>query len=540
MHGGHHSAPVRGSALFLWLARRRVLWVVLVLGMLRVLVAGAGEATLAQAGASRGAHRVRIAWKSCGIRLQCARVQVPLDWARPAEGTITLALIRHLATRSDRRLGSLFVNFGGPGVAAVPMVRSGGAFLDTLGEGRFDVIGWDPRGTGASTHVQCFADAGDQTRFWGSDWSVPTTAPASARYVPKTVAFGRRCAARSGRLLAHISTADTARDLDYLRGLVGDPRLTYLGYSYGSFLGQTYASMFPRRVRAMVLDGIVDPVPFTTGVEAQIANSIADTTRVFSKFESLCERAGPARCALAGHGPVLRRMSALLARLRRGPIPAPSAGPRRQLSYGDLLIDLFARLGSPEQWPKLADGLEQAAAGDGSALETEARQAIPGYQSALVSAVALQCADKPPPRHGPQAWPTVIHRLTGISPLSGPVQGWWLWAPCASWPVASASRYAGPWNAPTRTPILVIGTRFDPQTPVANARRVARLLSNAVLLTDDGYGHTSSADPSACVGDKIASYLDELIAPPKGAVCRSDRRPFDPKFGQPLSQRTGR
>ena len=283
MHGGHHPAPVRGSALFLWLARRRVLWVVLVLGMLRVLVAGAGEATLAQAGASRGAHRVRIAWKSCGRRLQCARVQVPLDWARPAEGTITLALIRHLATRSDRRLGSLFVNFGGPGVAAVPMVRSGGALLDTLGEGRFDVIGWDPRGTGASTHVQCFADAGGQTRFWGNDWSVPTTARASSRYVPKTVAFGRRCAARSGRLLAHISTADTARDLDYLRALVGDPRLTYLGYSYGSFLGQTYASMFPRRVRAMVLDGIVDPVAFTTSVEAQVANSVADTTLVLSK-----------------------------------------------------------------------------------------------------------------------------------------------------------------------------------------------------------------------------------------------------------------
>jgi pimeloyl-ACP methyl ester carboxylesterase len=476
-----------------------------------------------------------IAWRKCGTNLQCASVRVPLDWGRPAGGRITLAVIRHLASHPDRRIGSLFVDFGGPGVAGVPMVRSSGAFLDRVGKGRFDVVGWDPRGTGASTHVRCFATLRDQTKFWGTSWSVPTSTSQSRRYVALSRSYGRRCAALSGRrLLAHISTADTSRDLDYLRRLVGDRRLTYIGYSYGSFLGQTYANLFPHRVRAMVLDGIVDPIAFTTSVEAQNANTIADTDLVFSKFQSRCQIAGPARCELAGHGSVARRVSNLLAQLRRRPIPAPSAPPLRRLSYGDLLIDLFASLGNPDRWPRLAEGLEQAARGDGSALENEVARARPSYESALVSAVALQCADKPAPtaRRGPQSWPAVIGRLSHISPIAGPVQGWWLWAPCASWPVASASRYTGPWNAKPRTPVLIIGTRFDPQTPFANARHVARLFGRAVLVTHDGYGHTSNADPSRCVERATTDYLAQLAVPRAGTVCRSDRPPFDTRFGR--------
>lgn len=529
MHGGHDPASCRSGAVLLGLLRRHTLWAALACGVLAALpVRAGGTAIVPQVGERSG-----IAWHACGPRLQCAHVRVPLNWSRPLQGSVTLAVIRHLASRPTRRIGSLFVNFGGPGVAGVPMVRSGGAFLDALSKGRFDVIGWDPRGTGASTHVQCFANAAGQARFWGSSWSVPTTRRAARSYVSKTIGFADRCAVRSGRLLAHISTADTVRDLDHLRALVGDPQLTYLGYSYGSFLGQTYANMFPRRVRAMVLDGIVDPVPFTTSVEAQIATSVADSDLVFSKFQSLCERAGPMRCALAGHGRVARRVGALLARLRRAPIPAPFARPRRQLSYGDLLIVLFARLGSPEQWPRLAEGLEQAARGDGSALEREVQQSRGSYESSLVSAVALQCADKPPPKLGPEAWPRVIGRLTRISSIAGPLQGWWLWAPCASWRAESATRYTGPWSASTRTPILVIGTKFDPQTPFRNARRVSRLLGNAVLLIDDGYGHTSSADPSTCVEQATANYLAGLLTPPNGAACRSDRQPFDPNFGKP-------
>ena len=146
---------------------------------------------------------------------------------------------------------------------------------------------------------------------------------------------------------------------------------------------------------------------------------------------------------------------------------------------------------------------------------------------------AITCADSPA-REGAQVWPRVIDRLTRVSSIGGPFVGWASWAPCASWPATSADRYTGPWDAATENPILVIGTRFDPATPYANARRVARLLPNAVLLTHDGFGHTSEADPSSCVQRLTSAYLVDLVAPPRGTVCPSDRQPFDAGFGTPL------
>ncbi len=142
----------------------------------------------------------RIAWTDCGKRLQCARVRVPLDWARPGVGTISLAVVRHLASRPGKGIGSLFVNYGGPGVAGVPAVKAGGAELDKLGQGRFDVVGWDPRGTGASTHVRCFPNIRAEARFWGRDWSTPTTRPESLRYLPKTAAFVKALATASATI----------------------------------------------------------------------------------------------------------------------------------------------------------------------------------------------------------------------------------------------------------------------------------------------------------------------------------------------------
>ncbi len=523
---------------------RLKLWAVVTAGLACATGFSAAEAVAAKARsasaaqATVAAHQAadaRIAWKGCGKRLQCARVRVPLDWARPGVGSISLAVIRHRASGPGRRIGSLFLNFGGPGIPGVAMVKGASqSDLDTLGGGRFDLVSWDPRGTGESTHVRCFANTRAEARFWGRDWSVPTTRRASLRYLPKTVAFVKRCVSLSGRLLAHVSTADTVRDLDYLRRLVGDRRLTYRGLSYGTFIGETYANMFPRRVRAMVINGVINPVPFTTSAQASVASTGADFDLVFAKLQSLCQRVGPARCALAGHGPVRARVGRLLARLRRGPIPAPSAPAPHRLSYGDLLMYMFGNLGRPASWPRIAAGLERAAGGDGSAIETEIQQIRPLYRSALNSATALQCADKPPPRLGPQAWPRIIGPLTRISQFSGPVNGWWLAVPCASWPVVSADRYTGPWNRSTPNPILVIGNRYDPQTAYAGARRVARLLGNARLVTLDGYGHTSDVDPSRCIDDAVSAYLVRP-ATARRQTCHADRQPFDPNFGKPLA-----
>jgi pimeloyl-ACP methyl ester carboxylesterase len=506
---------------------------VVVVGICVLLLLGVSTAALSRAAAPQSSAAARIAWRGCGNGFQCARVLVPLDWSDPRGPQISLAVIRHRASGPGRRIGSLFLNFGGPGVSGVASLEDlSESKMDALGGRRFDLVSWDPRGTGESTHVRCFANHRAQARFWAPDWSIPTTRRESMRYLPKALGFVERCVALSRRLLAHDSTDDTVRDLDYLRRLVGDRRLNYRGTSYGSFLGETYANMFPRRVRAMVLDGVINPVAFTTSTQAGIAVHQADTDLVFAKLQSLCQAAGPARCALAGHGPVKARVSRLLARLRRGPIPAPSAPAPHRLSYGDLLFYMFTKLGTPASWPQLAAGLEQAASGNGSAIETELDQVRPLYQSALNTATALQCADKPRPRLGPQAWPSIIGRVTRVSPFNA-VTGWWLAVPCAAWPVQNADRYAGPWNRSTPNPILLIGTRYDPQTAYAGARGVARLLGNARLLTFDGYGHTTDGDPSLCIDHAVTAYL---IRPStaRQQTCQADRKPFDPDFGKPL------
>jgi pimeloyl-ACP methyl ester carboxylesterase len=466
------------------------------------------------------------------VRLDCARVQVPLDWARPAGPKITLAVIRRRASRPLERIGTLFFNPGGPGVSGVHDVRDPfiSRLLDEAGSGRFDVVSWDPRGVGASTHVVCFRTAQSASRFWGG-LTVPTTAPASRRYLAKAIAYARRCAELSGSLLAHISTADTARDLDYLRSLLHERQITYLGWSYGTFLGQTYANMFPHRVRAMVIDGVVDAVSYVRSKESFLENAVTPTDVVFEQFEALCQRAGPARCALAGHGSVKARVNALFARVKRAPIPAPSAKPAGTLTYSDLITAFFPEMRNPGTWPDFARDLEAAVNGDGSALLMKARL-FPPMAGSAPEPVAIGCADSPT-RYPPSAWPLVIGRLTRISAFNGPVLGWWLWAPCAAWRARSAERYTGPWNAHTKNPILVIGTRYDPNTSYANARITAGRLGNAVLLTHEGYGHVSLVDPSACVQRAITRYLVGLLTPPGGTVCQSDHEPFDPNFGEP-------
>lgn len=526
--------------------RHRVIARSMLVGVLLLTgVAGSAAAAFPQGSAPLiAAASSGIVWSACGERLECAKVRVPLDWGHPGGRKITLAVIRHLASRPEERIGSLFFNPGGPGNSGVSFVRAGGGdLLDAYGQGRFDVVSWDIRGSAdvapdrpgpVSTPVRCFENAASQARFW-DELSVPTTGSASRRYRRKTAAYARRCGELSGSLLRHLANADMARDLDYLRRNVGDRRLNYYGVSYGTFLGETYANMFPRRVRAMAIDGVVDPVPYTRGSEAAVADNTSDSDRVFQEFQSLCQSAGPERCALAGHGRVAARVETLLRRLRRAPMPAPSADPPGALTYGDVLVELFAQLGHPDAWPQLARELNQAVDGDGSALATASRQFFRAFRASPNGDgfSGIWCADSPA-RQGSRAWPKVIDRLTRASRTRGPVLGWWAWAPCASWPARSADPYTGPWNASTKTPVLVMGIRFDPNTPFANARSVARRFGNAVLLTQQGYGHGTYTDPSACVDAALGRYLVDLVTPPRGTICPSDRQPFDPDFGRPL------
>jgi pimeloyl-ACP methyl ester carboxylesterase len=478
-----------------------------------------------------------IPWEACvppGEGLQCATIRVPLDWDRPNGPTISLALIRHFASKPEQRIGTLFINPGGPGSSGVDLLQGDPAGIDGLAGGRFDVVSWDPRGTNASTRVRCFRNPRSEAIFWAGE-SIPSTDADSERFARKTAALARRCGEVSGGLLPHISTADTARDLDHLRGLLGEEKLTYIGLSYGTLIGQTYANLFPNKVRAMLLMGLIDAPRNSVGAEERSASDASSADEVFDRFLALCDAAGPERCALAGGGQTAaERVDRLFAQVRRAPIPAPGTRPPltslEELSYGDLLLSQFEPLRAPIRWPANAAALAAALRGDGSALKPGANASTsPAGWAGVTISSAVSCADAPA-RQSIRDWPQVIGGLERVGRLQGRVQGWWRWAACASWPVRGEDNYRGPWGAKTPNPILLINSRHDPNTGYANAVRAERYLGNAVLLTHEGYGHLSFQNPSACVDQAMVAYLTELITPPRGTVCQSDQQPFDPDF----------
>lgn len=501
-----------------------------------VAATAGGAVTGGPAGATSGPRapvRPAIAWTSCepphdkDDRLQCGTLSVPLDRDRPGGKHIDLAVIRRLASKPTERIGSMLVNPGGPGQSGVDLVLGGGSDFDHWGGGRFDIVGWDPRGTNRSSPVECFTSEAAEAEFWAGV-TIPTTAAESRAYQRRTVELARRCGQVSGELLDHISTADTARDLDALREAVGDRQLTYVGLSYGTLIGQTYANLFPDRVRAMLLDGLIDAVKSTADAETRTANDVAFADEAFVQFRTLCQQAGPDGCALARQGEsVDERVARLFDTARRAPIPAPHADPPGELVYGDLLMSTFNPLRLPLTWPKFAEDLDAALAGDASALETEARQMLTpaGFAGATTSS-AVSCLDGPA-RLPSAAWPKAIADFTESGTLWGPVLGWWLWAPCASkWPGRSDDRYAGPWNAKTQNPILLVNARYDPATGYRNAQAAEKLLGNAVLLTMNGYGHPTYQQRSQCVDDARERYLVDLVTPARGTICQPDKPPF--------------
>jgi pimeloyl-ACP methyl ester carboxylesterase len=300
-------------------------------------------------------------------------------------------------------------------------------------------------------------------------------------YLAKSAEFAARCGERNGRLLAHVSTTETARDLDHLRRLVGDDKLTYLGESYGTYIGQVYAAMFPHRIRAMALDGVVDGADAARGTRAVIASGLRDTDATYRQFLRLCDEAGarvqaeafhpvrqgpigPELCVLAGHGQsAADRADGLLARLRQHPLDG--------LTDGQALTALkLAAVGHPILWPEVARQFELAAEGDASAIvETAAFYNSEMVRRLLEPGQAILCADSPAGRDR-RDWAKAVHRLERTSRIGARPMGWQIGAACASGPATAKARWTGPWRAPSAK-VLVVNNRFDPNSPLASGRR---------------------------------------------------------------------
>ncbi|WP_138735985.1 alpha/beta hydrolase, partial [Modestobacter excelsi] len=519
----------------------------LLCGALAVLASGCGAAPAPAAAPSTvdippggvpGVQVPTIEWSDAGDGFQQATIPVPYDYARPDGRTLGLHLVRLPASDPDHRIGSLFVNFGGPGAPAAALVRAGGRDMFTPEVlARYDLVGVDVRGTGESQPVHCFDDPTQLHELpYVTGPSFPTTPAEETEAIAQAHRLAEVCRARNGDLLDHVGTLPAARDLDVLRAALGDSRINLVGYSYGTFLGQVVANVFPDRVGALVLDGVATPA-WAGGRAGGISwlrnhsdEASADTLREFFR---LCAEAGPQRCALAADGDPQQALAALADRLRAEPLTVSVAGrPPQQIGYDELVRFTFSAFGiySPPLWPVLAEFLHAAVTGDtdtvAGILTDLAQFTLPGMEDYSTANIAIACADTDNPADSQRYGQLGRQRDRTVAPYAG--SSWaHLALPCASWDGRSTERYTGPWNATTSNPVLLVSTRHDPATPYRNAVRVHDLLPHSALLTVDGVGH-GAIDSSSCAKQVTARYLLTGATPPAGTVCPQDRAPFDP------------
>ncbi|BFO15108.1 alpha/beta hydrolase [Streptomyces sp. KM77-8] len=436
---------------------------------------------------------------------QCATLQVPLDWSKPDGSTIGLALIRARATGDDR-LGSLLFNFGGPGGSGVDMMPSYEATAATLRE-RYDLVSWDPRGVAASEGVRCRDDKEIRAAESSVDGTPDTPAEEKA-FLQDAAGFGKGCADAAGKLLAHVSTTDTARDMDRIRQVLGDDRLNYFGISYGTELGGVYAHLFPEKVGRMTLDAVVDPTADTMG-------HAKNQTRGFqTALDNYLKSTG------RDPGQGSREIADLLKRIDSEPLPTSSSG--RELTQTLALTGIVLPLYSKTSWPVLTSALQAAEEGDGSELLALAdgyneRDESGHYGTTGHSQRVISCLDV---KQRPTLEETkrLLPEFEEISPVFGPFLGWDTAGWCHDWPVPG--QFDTPEvSAPGAAPVLVVGNTGDPATPYEGARKMADELGVGVLLTWKGEGHGAYGSGSECVDSTVNAYLLDGTVPKDGKVC---------------------
>ena len=505
------------------------------------LVAACCAWLLASAGVASAAQQ-KIAWAKCfGGPFQCGSLQVPLDYDKPDGATITLGLTRLPATDQAHRIGSLLVNPGGPGGPGSAFIVEAGQDLFTPEvRARYDLVGFDPRGISTSGALRCFGNDRQWEPYF-TPFAFPMTAGELSQWIAADHFLIDACTRRGGAIAEHMATADVARDMDRVRDAVGDARIHYYGVSYGSFLGTTYANLFPARVGRLVVDGVLDPVEWTTGTGDE-AKTIPFSTRLHSdvsaratlqEFFRLCD-AGGSRCVFSGGAEA--RYAALAQQLLAAPkvVTFPD-GSQGELNYSTLVAITLNYLYFSPDWPELAQLLvdfESAPASNRvrAALQRYGRPAgwishrsFPPYFNALEGGPAVFCADSDNPDTY-AAWSSAAVAADATAQYFG--RAWtWISSICADWPFTDADRYTGPWNHATANPVLVVGNQFDPATPYAGAQKVAATLPGARLLTLHAWGHTSGF-LSSCADERIARYLIDGALPPVGTVCEQDEVPF--------------
>ncbi|HVF05690.1 MAG TPA: alpha/beta hydrolase [Frankiaceae bacterium] len=456
----------------------------------------------------------KLAWRGCGGGFECAKLPVPLDYDVPNGETIEISVIRLKARNRGDRIGSVVLNPGGPGGSGVEFARQARQLLPGEILNRFDVVSFDPRGVGESAPVDCLDD-GQLDRLLAADPS-PDDAAEKQRLIELAREQALECKVKSGRLLPHVGTVDTAKDLDVLREALGDAGLTYIGFSYGTLLGARYAQQFPGNIRALVLDGAVDPI--LTPREISVAQAVG-FERALKSFLDDC---AAQRCAFAGHGPIGTSFDELMARIERRPLDARS-DPSRKVGPSEALFGVAAALYSREYgWPVLRQALEEAySRGDGSTLlalfDNLVERENGSYSNSVEAQAAVSCVDGVYERD-PKAYDRDAAQFAKAAPRFGRALAYGPLA-CAFWPAPPTTRPA-PARAEGAPPIVVIGTTGDPATPYEWSQSLAQQLPG-VLVTYEGEGHTAYGyGRSSCVDRVVDAYLVSLTVPSPGTRCR--------------------
>lgn len=438
-----------------------------------------------------------VQWVPCGD-LQCGSVTVPLDYDRPDGATLQIAVARHPAEVPSERIGSLVINPGGPGASGIDDLPNELSELTPELLDRFDIVSFDPRGVDRSSPVTCSTGSGAASG--PSIDPVPTTPVAQRALLRNDEAFAAQCETDSGKILPYVGTVDTARDLDRIRQALGDAQLTFIGHSYGTLLGATYAELFPTRVRATVLDGAIDPALSTDQYAAGQADSLEAGLQSFFAW---C--AADAGCPWRPDGDPTTAVVDLIEQASTG------GGSPAQLY--DLLL---AGIESQSSWPSLAAALASYEDGNRSAgAAMSGGYASGGSTNGADAEEAINCLDHPVDRN-PSSYPGLAAQLGASAPVFGPYLAWGLLG-CATWP-APPTRTPAPASDPGAPPILVVGTTGDPVTPYAWAVALARELSGGVLLTWRGQSHVAYYY-SACVRAIDQAYLVAGTLPAPGTVC---------------------
>ena len=466
-----------------------------------------------------------LTWVDCENGFECATARVPLDYRRPLGRAISLAVIRHRVADPAQRAGTLLLQPGGPGNSGLAFATRTFPTLRPELRDRFDIVGFDVRGVGQSGQLRCWSDAEYSQAFAaakgrpgadGFDFALRTATE-----------FDAACQQRAGELLPYVGTGYVARDIDLLRQALGEERISFYGRSFGSYIGTVYASMFPRRVRAMVLDAGYDPVHYADRPYAYDRPQFQALDAAANRFFDWCA-ATPNLCPF-GSGQPKVAFHQLLADLDTEPVAVPGKGVANGFTVVYRLV--FNLNSGRARWPELGRALQQAQVRDTNSMLL-APQVTASFDFVTVNAV-VECADR--------AYPSDVRQLrrnlaesVRLAPLLGAAVGY---APpfydhnhafaCSRWPAERVSRHTGSYRAAGSPPILVVGVTGDPDTPYRDSVTLARTLDNGRLLTFRAEGH-AGFNRSQCVTTAVTAYLADLTVPRRGAVCADEPAPGRP------------